>query len=129
MMLTAFRDTGKPKPTFEDHLRGMQRRDERSAELERWFDGWDALLCPVVMTNAFRHCDTGTPIDVDGKPQPYTRMCSHLAGFNYTGHPALSVPAGFDDQGPPLGVQLAAARWQEGKLFALARALRHHVPQ
>ena len=129
MMLTAFQDTGKPKPTFEDHLRAMQRRDERSAELERWFDGWDALLCPVAMTNAFRHCDTGTPIDVDGKPQPYMRLGSHLAGFDYTGHPALSVPAGFDDQGLPLGVQLAAARWQEGKLFALARALRHHVPQ
>jgi amidase len=128
MMLTAFQDTGKPKPTFEDHLRAMQRRDERSAELERWFAGWDALLCPVAMTNAFQHCDTGAPIDVDGKPQPYMRLGGHLAGFNYSGHPALSVPAGFDDHGLPLGVQLAAARWQEGKLFALARVLRSHTP-
>lgn len=128
MMLTAFLDTDKPKPTFEDHLRALQRRDERSAELERWFAGWDALLCPVAMTHAFRHCDTGVPIDVDGKPQPYMRLGSHLACFNYTGHPALSVPAGFDDHGLPLGVQLVAARWQEGKLFALARALRMHIP-
>jgi len=39
-------------------------------------------------------------------------------------HPALSVPFGFDDQGLPLAVQLVSARWHEGKLFALARALQ-----
>ncbi|HEU5294255.1 MAG TPA: amidase [Burkholderiaceae bacterium] len=125
MMLGAFRDSKKPKPTFEDHLRVSARRDERTAALERWFAHWDVLLCPVAMTNAFKHCETGAQIDVDGKLEPYMRLGSHLAAFNYTGHPALSVPAGFDDQGLPLGVQLVAARWHDGKLLALARALQN----
>ena len=125
MMLGAFQPQARkgPKPTFEDHLRAAARRDERTADLERWFAQWDVLLCPVTMTNAFAHCETGAPIDVDGVPQPYMRLGAQLAWFNYTGHPALAVPVGFDDRGLPLAVQLVAARWQEGKLFALARAL------
>ncbi|HET9207148.1 MAG TPA: amidase [Burkholderiaceae bacterium] len=124
MMLGAFQVGDGPKPTFEDHLRAAAQREDRAAPLERWFTRWDALLCPVAMTNAFAHCDAGTPIPVDGRPQPYFRIASHVAVFNYTGHPALSVPAGFDAHGLPLAVQLVAARWQEGKLFALARALQ-----
>jgi amidase len=123
MMLGAFQSAGGPKPTFEDHLRATARREQRSGALERWLRQWDALLCPVAMTNAFAHCEPGKPIRVDGKPQPYHRIASHVAGFNYTGHPALTVPAGFDEHGLPLAVQLVAARWQEGTLFALARAL------
>jgi len=124
MMLGAFQPDKRRKPTFEDHLRATARREQRCAQLEHWFTAWDALLCPVAMTNAFAHAKPGTPIDVDGHPQPYLRLGSHLAGFNYTGHPALSVPFGFDDQGLPLAVQLVSARWHEGKLFALARALQ-----
>jgi aspartyl-tRNA(Asn)/glutamyl-tRNA(Gln) amidotransferase subunit A len=44
-------------------------------------------------------------------------------GINYLGLPSVSVPAGFDARGLPLAVQLVGARWHEGKLFALARAL------
>jgi amidase len=124
MMLGAFQPGSGPKPTFEDHLRAAARREDRAAQWERWFARWDALLCPVAMTNAFAHCESGAPIPVDGRPQPYFRIASHLAVFNYTGHPALSVPAGFDAHGVPLAVQLVAARWQEGKLLALARALQ-----
>ena len=124
MMVGAFQPGSRPKPTFEDHLRAAARREDRAAQWEQWFARWDALLCPVAMTNAFAHCESGAPIPVDGQPQPYFRIASHLAIFNYTGHPALSVPAGFDAHGLPLAVQLVAARWQEGKLLALARALQ-----
>ena len=123
MMVDAFQPGKRPKPTFEDHLRASAQREQRAAQLERWFEPWDALLCPVAMTHAFAHCEPGTSIRVNGQPQPYLRIGSHVAWFNYTGHPALSVPAGFDADGLPLAVQLVAARWQEGKLFALARAL------
>ncbi|HYJ98320.1 MAG TPA: amidase [Burkholderiaceae bacterium] len=124
MMVGAFQPGGGRKPTFEDHLRAAARREDRAAHLEQWFARWDALLCPVAMTNAFEHCEAGGPIPVDGRPEPYYRIASQVAVFNYTGHPALSVPAGFDARGLPLAVQLVAARWQEGKLFALARALQ-----
>lgn len=123
MLTGAFQPGNRPKPTFEDHLRATARRESRAAELERWFERWEALLCPVAMTNAFPHDESGAAIAVDGRAEPYLRIASHVAGFNYTGHPALSVPSGFDARGLPLAVQLVAARWQEGRLLALARAL------
>lgn len=44
--------------------------------------------------------------------------------FNLTGHPAISIPIGFDDQGLPVGLQ-AVARWgQEQLLFDLASVLQ-----
>ena len=42
---------------------------------------------------------------------------------NLTGQPALSVPAGYDDQGLPVGVQLVGPRWSEPALLDIARAL------
>jgi amidase len=126
MMLGAFQPGHGRKPTFEDHLRTSARRDTSSAQLERWFSAWDALLCPVAMTNAFAHAKPGAPIDVDGSAQPYLRLGSQLAGFNYTGHPGLAVPAGVDEQGLPLAVQLVSPRWHEGTLIALARAWQAH---
>jgi amidase len=39
------------------------------------------------------------------------------------GLPAVSVPTGLDGRGLPVGVQVVAARWQEGTLLAAAEAI------
>jgi amidase len=41
------------------------RRDRLIAALERFFDRWDALLCPVTAGPAIPHRPTSTPITVD----------------------------------------------------------------
>jgi Asp-tRNA(Asn)/Glu-tRNA(Gln) amidotransferase A subunit family amidase len=43
--------------------------------------------------------------------------------FNLTGHPALSVPAGFTREGLPVGLQLVARWHAEADFFAAARIL------
>lgn len=43
--------------------------------------------------------------------------------FNVTGHPAISVPAGTDPDGVPIGAQLVAPLGREGRLLALAAQL------
>ena len=45
---------------------------------------------------------------------PFTTM------WNWSGQPAISVPAGFDDEGLPLGVQLVARPAEEGLLLRAA---------
>lgn len=40
--------------------------------------------------------------------------------FTFGGFPAITVPAGFDADGIPLGAQLAAAHWQETRLLSAA---------
>jgi len=41
---------------------------------------------------------------------------------NFTGLPAISVPAGYDSRGLPIGLQFMCRPWQEGLLFRLASA-------
>jgi amidase len=55
-------------------------------------------------------------------------MVPHLSPFNVTGQPACSVPAGFDGEGLPRGVQLVARPNQEGLLLALAAQIEAARP-
>jgi amidase len=43
--------------------------------------------------------------------------------WNLAGFPALALPAGFDEEGMPLSIQLAAPEGGEGLLLSLARQL------
>jgi aspartyl-tRNA(Asn)/glutamyl-tRNA(Gln) amidotransferase subunit A len=42
--------------------------------------------------------------------------------FDAYGIPAISVPCGYDHEGMPIGLQIAAAHWNEEKVIALAHA-------
>jgi aspartyl-tRNA(Asn)/glutamyl-tRNA(Gln) amidotransferase subunit A len=42
--------------------------------------------------------------------------------FNVTGQPAISIPAGFTQDGLPLSLQLIGHPWQEAMLYRIARA-------
>jgi amidase len=48
--------------------------------------------------------------------------------FNTTGHPAMSVPAGVDGNGVPIGVQFVARLGDEATLLRLASALEVAAP-
>jgi amidase len=98
-------------------------RDQSILAWDRFFESWDALLCPVAMTTAFPHCEPGTPIKVDGKEQSYWMLPSYGAVFNYSGHPALSMPCGQDSDGLPIGLQLVGKRWSESRLLGIAAAI------
>ena len=46
---------------------------------------------------------------------------------NVTGFPALSVPAGFDRDGLPVGVHLMGRPYEEHLLFRLGRVIEQQV--
>jgi Asp-tRNA(Asn)/Glu-tRNA(Gln) amidotransferase A subunit family amidase len=48
--------------------------------------------------------------------------------FNATGHPAVSVPMGFDPSGVPMGMQLVAPRFRDGLALGLAAAIEQARP-
>jgi amidase len=121
--VVAFPNEVSPPPTLAGYLTGLQRRDATIAHWERFFEEWDALLCPVAMTTAFPHCETGAPILVEGAEVNYWRVIGHCAPFNLTGHPAVVMPAGRDADGLPIGVQLVGRRWGEEHLLAVAQRI------
>ncbi len=53
---------------------------------------------------------------------PSAPELTNTSAFNVFGIPAISIPCGFTAAGLPVGLQLAAAPFDEGRLLAVARA-------
>ncbi|MEI8698629.1 MAG: amidase [Mesorhizobium sp.] len=124
MMLEATQPEPPEEPTpVSRWFEALGRRDRSILAWERFFQEWDALLCPVAMTMAFPHCEPGTPIKVDDSEQSYWMLPAYGAVFNYSGHPALSLPCPQDRDGLPIGLQLVGRRWSESWLLGIARAI------
>jgi amidase len=71
-----------------------------------------------------RHCDVGTPIDVDGHTVPYyTAGCYYTTPFNLTGQPVVVIPLTQSSEGLPLGVQVIGRRWGEMALLQVAEQI------
>ena len=58
--------------------------------------------------------------DIDAFDAAYARQAR--VPFSLTGEPALALPIGFDDEGMPLSMQIAAAPFQEATIYRVAFA-------
>jgi amidase len=124
MLVGAFDPSAQgPPATLAGYLEALGRRDQSMLAWEQFFAAWDVLLCPPSMVSAFPHCETGSPLQVDGREEIYWQVSSHSTLFNYTGHPAIVLPYARDRDGLPIGVQLVGKRWDEARLLGIARAL------
>ena len=123
MMLTGANRPSAQPTSLGQYLAALHRRDQSIIAWEHFFDEWDALLCPTAMTTAFPHCDTGSPLLVNGEEVSYWTISAHTALFNYTGHPAVAIPCGLDRAGLPIGMQLVGRRWRDARLLAVAQTV------
>ncbi|WP_437035382.1 amidase [Streptomyces sp. enrichment culture] len=85
-------------------------RAENDRRLARLFTGAGLLLTPTAPTAPHGH---------EGPGDVYSTALTWA--FNVSGHPALSVPAGFGTDGCPAGLQLVAPHGREALLLAVAR--------
>jgi amidase len=124
MAIGAFQPEEQERPTtLAQYLAALHRRDQSIIAWEQFFDEWDVLLHPPSTVTAFPHCETGTPLHVDGREVVYWTVNAHCTLFNYTGHPAAVLPYKLDSDGLPIGVQIVGKRWSESRLLAIARTL------
>ncbi|MFL5824391.1 MAG: amidase [Solirubrobacteraceae bacterium] len=113
------------------HGRALRRSLDREADVARRlnavFDTHDLVMTPTTAAapppadisqgnGAFRTFNQGSPY-----------VC-YTPTWNYVGQPAASVPAGFDDEGLPLAVQLAAPPNGETAIIALAAQIETARP-
>lgn len=91
------------------------------------FGDCDLLVTPTLPIRVPRRDET----DVGSKAALWAILKDLVrctAPFNYLGLPALSVPAGLDDRGLPMGVQLVGAPFDEPRLLAAAAVHERVVP-
>ena len=80
--------------------------------------GIDGILTPATPSAAFGLGDMAEADPVQMYLNDVFTVTVNLAGL-----PGISVPAGLDAQGLPLGLQLIGKPWEEGELLNLAYAL------
>jgi aspartyl-tRNA(Asn)/glutamyl-tRNA(Gln) amidotransferase subunit A len=83
-------------------------------DFKKAFNTCDVILSPVAPTPAFK---IGEKID-----DPLTMYLSDIftLSANLAGIPGISVPCGFSTKGLPVGLQVMARHFEEGKLLKVA---------
>jgi amidase len=90
--------------------------------MRAFFEDHDLLALPVSQVPPFS-ADEEFPSAINGEPQStYLDWMRSAYLITVTGCPAVSVPAGFTDQGWPVGVQLVGPHRAERRLLELAHA-------
>jgi len=99
------------------YLQAQKARTLLIDQFNELFSKYDALIGPVAPTTAFKLGDnTSDPIKM--YLEDIMTVPASLAGL-----PAISVPAGFDKSGLPIGIQLIGPRQSDAALLSLARSL------
>jgi aspartyl-tRNA(Asn)/glutamyl-tRNA(Gln) amidotransferase subunit A len=105
-----------------DYLKGEQVRTLMAEEFKRLFDQVDVIVTPTEPLTAWKHGrDT---LSIDGREESVLAASWRLTyPFNLTGLPAVSVPCGFDDDGMPIGLQIAGRPFDEPAVLRCAAAV------
>src|SRR5271156_6563441 len=99
------------------YLKALKVRRRIADDFEQAFEKVDALLTPTAPSAAFGLGENAS--------DPVAMYLNDIftVTVNLAGLPGLSVPAGLDAQGLPLGLQLIGRSLDEGTLFQLGAAL------
>ncbi len=103
-------------------------RDTRpliAAEFARLFASYDLLICPTMPLTAFPHnVEAGGATEIEGRPIEEPSLYFHrmTEPFSHPGLPTASIPCGFDPEGLPVGMQIAASHHEDDLVLRAAAA-------
>jgi len=106
---------------IKDIIAAQRVRAAVNVILEEFFNRYDLLLTPTMPTEAFS-AEGPPPSAIDGHPIPLLGTMAFTYPFNFTGHPAASVRAGFAKSGLPVGLQIVGPRHREDLVLQAAHA-------
>jgi aspartyl-tRNA(Asn)/glutamyl-tRNA(Gln) amidotransferase subunit A len=108
--------------------KAQRKRAALHATLARIFSRFHLLLTPTLPTEAFPAAGP-FPKEIDGAP--ITSALGAVAftyPFNFSGHPAASVRAGFTDAGLPAGLQIVGPRFRDELVLQASYAYERARP-
>ena len=110
-----------------DLIVALQQIEYVSRDVARFYDSYDVWLTSTlpVTVPELGVIDTTNIESVFAHAGRFSEL---TAVFNVTGQPAASIPAGFDDNGLPVGIQIVGRHCSEEMLLQLAAQLETAAP-
>ncbi len=113
--------------TWEQLSRAQDKRNDMYHRLREFMSNFDALLLPTTQVLPFS-LDQEYPTSINGQPMhdylEWMQSCSHIT---ITGHPALSLPAGFAPRtrgsNLPVGLQIVGPHRGDAQVLQIAHAI------
>lgn len=107
--------------TSRDYVRAQRVRTLAMAEFARAFYEVDAIVTPATGVVApLVRADVAAAGESD--LSVLTEIMRFAVAANLTGNPALSLPAGYNPEGAPIGLQVIGRHWEEHNLLRIALA-------
>ncbi len=104
----------------------MEMINENIAE---HFKKYDILITPTTTTTAVGIDKTLLDMfEVDGKKVSTNDWVSFTYPFNIGGHPAASIPCGWNSEGLPMGMQIVGKRYDEVSVLQVSKAFEEIAP-
>jgi aspartyl-tRNA(Asn)/glutamyl-tRNA(Gln) amidotransferase subunit A len=107
--------------TAPDYLKAEQLRAVLIEDFRRAFEKVDVIVGPTTPITAWKSGEW--TVKVGGEDESVLAASWRFTfPYNLTGLPAISIPCGFDREGLPIGLQIAARPFDEATLLAVAHA-------
>lgn len=110
-----------------EYARANERRWLNNQILADVFSEADLIVTPTTSTTAFA-AEGPMPTEIDGRKIKPIHAITFTYAFNFSGHPAVSIPCGFDKDGLPVGLQIVGRRHSDHLLLALVDAFDNVRP-
>src|SRR5438128_2881153 len=110
-----------------DYLRAVAGGEEYWAEVQTFLERFDVLLMPTAAVLPFA-ADALPPREIAGQEVSVLGWMPFTYPFNMTGQPAASVPAGWTDDGLPVGLQIVGRRCADGTVLTASAAFEAASP-
>ncbi len=105
------------KASAQAYAKAHQLREEVAARMTQLFDSIDVLVTPTMPTTAPQMDAAGAPMIQEG----YVRA-RYTYPYNFSRHPTLSLPCGFDEAQLPVSLQLVGRHFAEDLICRVGHA-------
>jgi amidase len=117
--LRGFIEGGRKVPAAA-FVKGMQRRADFIGRFRAVFDQVDVLVMPVIPYPT----PLAAEMSWETMADPARGITRYTMLYDLTGSPSLTVPAGLDPEGHPIGIQIIGPDFAEERLFAAGHAFQ-----
>ena len=122
--------------SVEKYMIASNYQDSVITQLEDFLDEYDAWICPVSSTMAFKHHapskSYGTfsvynnPLIINHKPLHYYMATqAYTTPFNLTESPVLTIPIGLGSTNLPIGIQVVGKMYSDYRLLKVGKILNN----